>query len=66
MADRLADRLAIAKVAAAALAALGRMLDRHVGVGDHLTMRTLMARLATGLTARRLTLGALGRLRQIA
>ena len=69
MADRLTDLLADGQVATAAIAALGRMGQRRVGIADHLTMTTLMARLATGLGTRRLsppTLGRLRRLRRIA
>ena len=42
MADRLTDLLADGQVATAAIAALGRMGQRRVGIADHLTMTTLM------------------------
>lgn len=65
MADRLADRLAVGELLAAALATLRRMLDRRVRVNDHLTMTALMPGLAAGLAPRALTHRALGRLRRI-
>lgn len=66
VADRLADRLAIAQPAAAAIATLGRVLDRAIGVGDHRAMMTLMPGLPARLAARTLPRRALGRLRRIA
>lgn len=60
MADRLADQLAIAQVATAAITAQRRVLHRRVAIGDHLAMTALMTGLATGLAARPPRLGRLG------
>lgn len=66
MTDRLTDRLAVAQAATAAIAALGRMHQRLIGIADHLTTVTLMARLPTRLTARALPRRTPGRLGRIA
>ena len=52
MADRLTDRLTVCEIAPTALTALGRVLNRRIRLSDHLTMTTLMTRLATGPATR--------------
>ncbi len=66
MTDRLPNRLTIAEILPTAIAAHGRMLDRRVGVSDHLTMTALMPRLTTRLAPRAPTHRALWRLGRIA